>query len=459
MENEPTVDTNTQADANANADNNDGIETVNIENDECSSKVKPIIIDTEDNKPSQQSIILEKPIEVIKMRTGLNNTGNNCFINSAIQCLAVSPFIHTFLKHYRQDDTKMISIINKYSLGKLKSDEMPEYIEQLIKNNPDINPEEQRTLKHVAKHSGDIFIYTCFKELIRNLNARNHKTISCGTLISVSQDISQSTGFEHLFSGEQNDPHEFMAFLLDKIHNAKSKPANIGFPPNYDSIDEYFKLYFKHLRARYQNDYTLFVKTFYYYILNCIECNQCNKSSIEVSPNDIMCVSLPNNWQTNNHITLEQCINEMFKVEGIEYKCEHCNNKDNNRMERKLITKPRTLIIKIKRYAQIGRGIAKINKMIHYPETLNLSQYLCGSNMEDYHLYGVINHIGMMGGGHYYSYVKDYEYNYNDSKGGNDAGKFADRWYLCNDSNVREMPFDEVMTSQNAYMLFYHSNN
>ena len=382
-------------------------------------------------------------------RTGLINSGNDCFINSAMQCLAVSPFIHAFIKRYQEDDNKMVFIINKYELVKLKADEMQDYINKLLSSNSNIIGEEKRILQQIAKKSGDIFIYTCFKELINNLHSKMYKNISCGTLISVSKEITDSTGFEHLFGGEQNDPHELMAFLLDKIHNAKSTQVKIELPANYESMDPYFKLYLKHIKNRYQNDFSMFVKNFYYYILNCIECSACNNQSLDVSPNDIMCVSLPSNWQSNGNIQLEECINEMFRVESIDYKCDKCGNTEHNRMDKKLLTKPKTLIIKIKRYAQIGKMLVKINKMVHYPETINLGQYFCGVGIQDYHLYGIINHIGTLGGGHYYSYIKDYNKDY----------QFENRWYLCNDTNVREIPFDNVMQSNNAYMLFYHSNN
>lgn len=404
-----------------------------------------------------ENITIERPLEniieitegTIESRTGLINRGNDCFINSAMQCLAVSPFIHTFIKRYHIDDIKMISVINKYNLGKLKADQMQEYIEKLLEEHSNISGDEQRILKQVAKHSGDIFIYICFKELINNLHSRMYKNISCNTFISVAQELCETTGFEHLFSGEQNDPHEFMAFLLDKIHNAKSSNVVIDLPKNFDTLDPYFKLYLKHFRNRYQNDFSMFVKNFYYYILNCIECSNCNNQSFDVSPNDIMCVSLPGNWRNNTNIQLEECINEMFKVEGIDYKCEKCGNTSHNRMDKKILTKPKTLIIKIKRYAQIGRVLAKINKMVHYPENISLEKYFCGVGMENYHLYAVINHIGALGGGHYYSFVKDYNKNY----------EFENRWYVCNDSNVKEIPYDEAMSSNNAYMLFYHSNN
>jgi ubiquitin C-terminal hydrolase len=407
------------------------------------------IMNTEIDTASNELVI--KPL-----RTGLINRGNDCFINAAIQCLAVSPFIHAFIKRYQVDDNKMVRVINKYNLGKLKSDEMQEYVEKLLEENLDIIPDEKRILEQVAKRSGDIFIYVCFKELINNIQSRKHKTIACSTLISVAQEISENTGFEHLFSGEQNDPHELMAFLLDKIHSAKANSVSIELPANFEELDKYFKLYLNHFKSRYQNDFSMFVRNFYYYILNCIECSSCSNQTFDVSPNDIMCVSLPVNWRSAENISLDNCISEMFKVEGIDYKCEKCGNTEHNRMDKKLLTKPKTLIIKIKRYTQIGQMLVKVNKMIQYPEYINLAQYFCGVGMEDYKLYAVINHIGSMGGGHYYSYIRDMNIITENNK---QRYEFEDRWYLCNDSNVREMSFEEVMQSNNAYMLFYHSDN
>lgn len=401
------------------------------------------ISDSEDKDSEEDNQILTN------LRTGLVNSGNDCFINSAIQCLAVSPFIHEFIKRYREEDNKMVLIINKYKLGKLKADEIQEYIKKLLDENKNIIGEEKRILKQIEKYSGDIFIYTCCKELVNNLHSRNYKNISCQTLISVAKEITVTSGFEHLFTGEQNDPHEFLAFLLDKMHNSKSSEVKIELPAHYDTLDPYYKLYLKHLKTRFQNDFSMFVKNFYYYILNCVECSACNNQTLDASPNDIMCVSLPYNWKSNNNIRLEECIQEMFSVEDIEYKCEKCGNTENNRIDKKLLTKPKTLIIKIKKYAQIGRMLAKVNKMVHYPETISLKDYFCGVEIQDYHLYGVINHIGNIGGGHYYSFIKDYNKDY----------QFENKWYLCNDTNVKEISLNEVMQSNNAYMLFYHSNN
>jgi hypothetical protein len=46
-------------------------------------------------------------------------------------------------------------------------------------------------------------------------------------------------------------------------------------------------------------------------------------------------------------------------------------------MDKKILTKPKTLIIKIKRYAQIGRVLAKINKIHrHFSKLFKVKKHL-----------------------------------------------------------------------------------
>ena len=76
-----------------------------------------------------------------------------------------------------------------------------------------------------------------------------------------------------------------------------------------------------------------------------------------------------------------------------------------------------------------------------------IKKYLEASEKEEwkarftYQLYGIICHLGSMGGGHYISYVK-YEY----------KGKAW--WFKMSDSMVREVKVEEVLNSE-AYILFY----
>ena len=417
------------------------------------------------------------------LRTGLINKRNECFLNSAMQCLSASPFILSFIQYYKANDEQLINIINKYNLGQVEPNNMHDVIEQLLLDNTQITQNDKNILKHLSKYSDDIFIYICFKDIINKLHSKKYKIIDCYKLISVANEVTEDTGFNHLFTGEQNDPHELIAFLLDKLHNSKVSSINIPLPDNIDTIKPHLKRYLQHFKARYQNDFSLFVNNFYYYILTCIECNNCHNKSYDVSPSDIMCVSIPRkqlplaplaplqnlyeqeqldimHHKTNNtNTTLDDCIQDMFRVEKIEYKCESCGNTQNNCSDKKILTKPKTLIIKLKRYFQDGNTLKKNNKFIEYPETLDLSKYSCNGDIEKYQLYGVINHNGVLNSGHYYSYVKNNIKDIKDYSNSNvdkSLPDFDDTWYLCNDSRVNVISIDEVLKSNNAYMLFYH---
>ena len=401
------------------------------------------------------SNVFTPPVLNSVIMTGLNNNGNDCFINSAMQCLAASPFIHEFIQNYKTDDIQLMNIINKYNLGKIEPKHMKHTIIQILLNNTNIISDDKKILTHFCNHSDDIFIYLCVKNIINNLHSRTNNITNCNNLISVAREITVGSEINNLFTGEQNDPHELMVFLLDKLHNSKSSEANINLPNNFNTLEPYLKLYITHLKSTFSHNSSLFVKNFYYYMLNTINCNMCHKQSHDVSNNDIMCVSIPtqklNNTTSNDtQISIEDCINDMFKLEYIEYTCEHCGNKLNNSSYKKIITTPKILIIKIKRYFQIGNNLCKNNKFITYPETLDISQHITTKNT-NYSLYGVINHVGTMNSGHYYTYIKKYNI---------DAEKliFSNDWYICNDRTISEISLSDVLVSKNAYMLFYYSN-
>lgn len=392
---------------------------------------------------------------------GIQNHGNECFINATLQCLASSPFIINFINNYNIDDANLITTINKFNLGKLEANDMKLECSKIIsQNKTTLSNNEIKLLNQLIKHSSDIYIYITFKEIIKTLNTKSNSIINNSPFISIVKDVSENTGFNHLFTGEQNDPHEFMAFLLDRIHNSKQSNVTIAIPDNIENLDIYYKLYIKNMKSRYENDYSFFVKNFYYYILNCVECYKCKNKSYDVCPSDIMCVSIPSIKQDTN-ITIYDCLNEMFRVETIDYKCEKCGNTENNRIEKKLLSKPKTIIIKIKRYISDNfmNRLFKVNKMIHYPEVINLNSYICGDNLNDYELYGVINHTGTMQGGHYYSFIKKPLLNnmkINNTDTETKTSSFNNQWICCNDSQVSNISDTEALSSQYAYILFYN---
>ena len=383
-------------------------------------------------------------------RNGINNNGNDCFMNSALQCLASCPSIINFINHYQHQDIKLIEIITKFNLGKFKAHNINGECKRILDTNFDnLTSDEINILTKLKENSKSVFIYISFKNIIKNLNDKKKQTINNSAFVSINKELSEGTIFSKLFSGRQNDPHEFLAYLLDQLHESKKTSIQISLPDNISEKHIYEQIYHTNFKKTYENNYSLFVKNLYYYILNCVECSKCKHVTYNVTPNDIMCVSIPNAFK--NEITLYDCLDEMFKVESIDYKCEKCENTESNRMENKILSKPKqTLIINIKKYisSPTNNGLFKVNNFIKYPEILDINKYYCGSEINNYKLYGIINHTGGLDFGHYYSYIKQLK----------PDGSFDDKWICCNDSRVNNITDHEAMNSNNAYILFYTSN-
>ena len=168
-------------------------------------------------------------------RRGIVNRGNSCFLNSTLQCLAVSPFILEFIDNYSNNDNEIIRIINKYELGKFNSNEINVKCESILQE-PTTLKEDVEILEYISKNSSILYIYISFKEIIKNLNNGANDPVDNTLFVSINKEISAYYGFDYLFNGDQNDPHEFMVYLLDKLHDAKKTKTIINEPENIDTL-------------------------------------------------------------------------------------------------------------------------------------------------------------------------------------------------------------------------------
>ena len=121
------------------------------------------------------------PITDFTLRPGLVNNKNDCFMNSVMQCLAVSPFIHEFIAKYKKDDADMINLITKYNLNRLKTDVLPSVIDKLLETRTDIPENERLALTKVGKKCADFYIYVGFREIIMALDRKSTRLNSSHT--------------------------------------------------------------------------------------------------------------------------------------------------------------------------------------------------------------------------------------------------------------------------------------
>ena len=112
------------------------------------------------------------------------------------------------------------------------------------------------------------------------------------------------------------------------------------------------------------------------------------------------------------------------------YYCEKCKDKRVASKRTSVEDWPNNLIIILKRFKQTGFRVQKMNQPLDIPLEWR----------HDNKLQGAIIHYGSMNGGHYV-YV----------------GKYNDKWYLFDDSNVSEIPSQEKLKVllTHAYCLYY----
>lgn len=105
------------------------------------------------------------------------------------------------------------------------------------------------------------------------------------------------------------------------------------------------------------------------------------------------------------------------------------------------------LVLHLKRFSFDGGVRTKINTKVIFPLNLNLSQRISVDShafavqLPLYELYGVINHIGTVDGGHYFSF-------------GRISVADGTLWYKFDDSIVTQIGSADLQ-SNNAYVLFY----
>ena len=124
------------------------------------------------------------------------------------------------------------------------------------------------------------------------------------------------------------------------------------------------------------------------------------------------------------------------------WECPYCKEKVVAEQQISCWKPPKYLMIHLKRFVNSKGSSRKVDTNVLYPSELDLSPFITGPERGEqlpYKLYAVCEHNGTMGSGHYIARAFDQN---------------RKKWYLFNDSAVRECSEDAVH-SQSAYILFY----
>ena len=423
------------------------------------------------NKEETETIItlLEKVIDELYTKNEVNNIHNKFLKNITVD---IKPLLNNInlINEYLEnsnclDDEEFTD--NDIENEKIKKEykklfENKDFIDNIIKikivyiiTSGNINKDRLVWfLKKIKKNRMAILLYDNLKSFIIDLSQPN-KTLVPDKMIHTINMFVQNSDFAHLSDGNQQDIHELLQLIVYGLHESHSDTIEINIPQTTINmsdedidkleINERIKTKLnKTIYNTYKDNFTSIIMDMHFYNLKLIQCRSCNHKSINFDDASCILTEIPNNNDNNITLTIYDCLESHFSIEPLDgFKCDNCGAQ-NSVMLNKLLTKPETLVIGFKRFVfnpMVG-GSSKIYNNITYPAILNVSKYCPISSNEGnmYKLKCVLNHIGNVHGGHYYTYC------YSDQ---------LNNWYNLNDMNVNKIDVDQVLHNQNAYMLFY----
>eukprot|EP00500_Bicosoecida_sp_ms1_P004096 CAMPEP_0203807726 /NCGR_PEP_ID=MMETSP0115-20131106/1222_1 /ASSEMBLY_ACC=CAM_ASM_000227 /TAXON_ID=33651 /ORGANISM="Bicosoecid sp, Strain ms1" /LENGTH=494 /DNA_ID=CAMNT_0050716409 /DNA_START=311 /DNA_END=1793 /DNA_ORIENTATION=+ len=333
---------------------------------------------------------------------GLNNLGNTCFLNAAVQCLSnTAPLTDYFLSYDWKADVNT--------------------------RNPLGNRGE------IAASYGSLV----------------HK-LWCGSKPSVSPTRFKSRvgKFAPRFGGyQQHDSQELLSFLLDGLHEDLNRVIK---KPYVEDVEDKGRpdvvVAAEAWRAYLLRNKSIIVDLFQGQLKSTLVCDHCGTRSVKFDP--FMYLSLPVGTSAGQAGSLHRSLQEFTSEERLEgderWHCPKCKKFRNASKKFDLWKLPPLLIVHLKRFSYTRRGVRrKLTNNISFPTTgLDLSAFCVGDDPDPpvYDLYAVINHHGRgLGSGHYSAFALNPAHN---------------AWHCFNDSRVGRIDERDVH-SADAYVLFY----
>jgi len=327
--------------------------------------------------------------------TGLANIGNTCYINSCMQLLSHTYELNDFL------DT-----------GSYK--------------------------KRINKIADSVVLVEWDK--LREMMWSSNCTIAPWGFVKGIQKVALLKDRELFTGNAQNDVQEYLLFIIDCFHNSIRREVEMEITGDaINKTDNLAKVCYGMMSDMYKKDYSEILNIFYgihVSQISSLDTNECLSSRPE--PFSVLSLSIA---QVKNP-TLFDCLDLYCKKETLEGENAWFNedlNKYQN-VSRGIIfwSLPNILIIDLKRWGSDGSKNG--NNVSIELSNIDLSSYVKGYNSCSYiyDLYGVANHSGGSGGGHYTATIK------------NANGK----WYEFNDTFVKELKGNNIVSSK-SYCFFF----
>ena len=335
---------------------------------------------------------------IINGRSGLQNLGNTCYLNSIIQCL----------RH------------NKYLVEYFCNDSYS---------------------THLKKNEKCYFIITeAWKDLLKVLWSDNNIIIQPKAFLLHFQMVARIKKRYEFIGPQQNDSGECLQFLLDMFHESikiKIQQSNTEIKGtvknNFDKLElEFYKYYSTYLEKNGISPISKVYEGFY-----CSSLVNNHNDNVSNTFEPFVYIDLTISDKTD---TLSNCLSKFTEKEKLDdYRPENYPEDAIFYKKINFLKLPKDLIIIFKRFENTSR---KKETYIKYPFKLNMKPFCSGyASRKDhiYDLYGVVIHNGSLNGGHYYTHVKN----------------FSNKWTCYNDHRCYTVDEPEDVITKDAYILFY----
>lgn len=332
--------------------------------------------------------------------SGLANCGNTCYLNACMQILS-----HTY--------------------------ELNEFLED----------ETYKKLLNQKEDSVILLEWDCLRRMMWDDNC----TIAPNGFVNAVQKVSKLKDRELFASYEQNDIQEYLLFIIECFHYALARNVDMQITGTIkNDKDKLAQQCYEMMKVMYREEYSEMLKIFYgIHISEITSCKTGETLSTRPEPFSVLSLSIPGDFEKPS---LYDCFDLYCRKEELSGENAWMNEKTNEKedVKRGMVfwDLPNVLIIDLKRWTDQG---GKNPKLVEAPMTnADFSKHVHGYNKSSniFDLYGVCNHSGGSMGGHYTAFIK------------NANGK----WYNINDTIVREVSVNKVVTGQ-SYCFFYRKKN